>query len=114
MVRRDLAGQSAASREPFEQAIEWPTALPLLKSPMTRLVRGIPQRQIGPRGAGAEHPEDPVQNCPRIGPRSPASIGTATPTKGRMEKGPLGVGQVPAARHDDATRSVVTRLLRIL
>jgi hypothetical protein len=45
----------------FEQPIESATALPELKAPVTRLVRRIAWRQVGPRRAGPQDPEDAVQ-----------------------------------------------------
>jgi len=94
--------------EPLEQAIQSAALLPLLKPPVARLVRRIAGRQIGPRRAGAQHPQHAVQHGTCIRPRSPAAIRATTRTKRRFEKRPLGVGEVHTATYD-GSRSVVTR-----
>ena len=104
----DLPAVPEIRGEALEEAIEAATLLPLLKPPVARLVRGIAGRQIGPRGASAQDPEHAVEYGARIGPRSPAAIRSATRTKRRFEKGPLGVGEVHTATYD-GSRSVVTR-----
>ena len=92
----------------FEQPIESATALPELKAPVTRLVRRIARGQIGPGRAGPKDPEHAVEHGARVGPRATPSIGTSPRPKRRLEKGPLGVGEIHAATYDDA-RPVVTR-----
>jgi len=94
--------------EALEQPIQPATPLPELKAAMAGLVRGIPTREIRPRGAGAQHPQDAVEDGAWIGPRSPTAVGTTTRTKRRFENRPLGVSEVHAARYD-ASRPVVTR-----
>jgi hypothetical protein len=49
---------------------------PGLKAAVTGLIRRVAGRQILPRGAGPEDPEDPVQHIARIAPRSTAPIAT--------------------------------------
>jgi hypothetical protein len=73
----------------------------LLKAPMTRLIRRIPDGQIVPRGAGPQYPEDPIQHGSRIGRWAPATIGASTMTERRREDLPLRVSQVHAAEYDD-------------
>jgi hypothetical protein len=104
----DLAAVSEIRGEALKQAIEPTTLLPLLKPTVARLVRRIAGRQIGPRGARAQDPQHAVEHGARIGPRSPATIRSATRTKRRFEKGPLGIGEVHTATYD-GSRSVVTR-----
>jgi hypothetical protein len=104
----DLAAVSQIRGEALEQAIEPATALPELKSTVTRLIRWVARGQVGPGRASAQDPEHAVEHRARIGPRSPASIGATARPKGRLEEGPLGVGQIHAARYD-GSRPVVTR-----
>jgi hypothetical protein len=104
----DLSAVAQIRGEPFEQAIEPPTLLPELKSAMAGLVGRIAGRQIGPGRARPQDPEHAVKYGARIGPRPATSIGTAARAEGWFEKGPLGVGEIHAARYD-GSRSVVTR-----
>ncbi len=92
----------------LEQAIEAAAALPLLKASMTRLVRRVARREIGPRGARAQHPEHAVEHGACIGPRASTPIRTSPGPKRRFEHRPLGVGEIHAARYD-TPRPVVTR-----
>lgn len=92
--------------EALQQPIESAAALPLLKPAMTRLVRRIASGQIGPRCAGAQHPQHAIQHRARIGPRTPAAIGPTARPKRRLEKRPLLIGQIHAATYDAAARSV--------
>jgi hypothetical protein len=94
--------------EPLEQPIQAAAALPLLKPPMAGLVRRVTRREIGPRRAGAQHPQHAVEYGAGIGPGAAASIRPPTRPEGRFENGPLRVGQIHAARYD-APRLVVTR-----
>lgn len=103
----DFAAITKICGEALQQAIESAAALPELKTAVARLVRRVPTRQIGPRRAGAQHPEHAVEHGARIGPRAAASIGATARPEGRFEDRPLGVSQVHAARYDTA-RSVVT------
>jgi hypothetical protein len=87
----DLSAVSKIRREALEQAIEAATALPELKSTVTRLIRRVARGQVGPGRAGAQDPEHAVEHRARIGPRPPAPVGAAARTKRRFEKSPLGV-----------------------
>ena len=74
---------------------------PHLKTPMARLIGRIPGRQVFPRGARAQHPEDPLQDVAGIAPRSPPPIAAQTGLgQERREDRPLGVGQVHAVEYD--------------
>ena len=96
--------------EPLEQAQEPATALPVLKAPMTRLIRRISHGQIVPGRAGAQHPEDAVQYGARIRRRSATPIGTATMTKQGREDLPLRVSQVHTAEYDGRGSRVPHRI----
>jgi hypothetical protein len=79
----------------IQHPIEHAGSDPGLIAAMTGLVRGIASRQILPRGAGLEDPQDPVQDIPRVAPRTPAPIWPATRLgQQRFEHGPLFVGEV--------------------
>jgi hypothetical protein len=104
----NFAAVAEIGGQAFEQAIQSPAALPELKPTVTRLIRRVAGRQIGPGRAGSENPQHAVEDGTRIGPGAPASIRTAAGPKRRLENGPLGVGEIHAATYDDA-RGVVTR-----
>jgi hypothetical protein len=84
----------------LEQAVQPPRPLPQLEAPMAGLIRRVATREIRPRGTGPQNPQDRVQDGARIGPRTPAAIGTAARAKGGFEHGPLGVGEVHAVEYD--------------
>jgi hypothetical protein len=90
----EIFGQS------LKQAIESPAALPLLKAPVTRLIRRVSRREIGPGGARPEDPQDAVEDGARVGPRATTSIGTAARPKRRLEHGPLGIGEIHTVAYD--------------
>jgi hypothetical protein len=83
-------------QDPFEDA----GALPRLKTTMARLVRRIPRRQVVPGCARAEHPQHPVQDGARVGPRATAPIGAARRSEQRLEDRPLRVSKVHAVEYD--------------
>ena len=87
----DLAAVSKIRGEALEQAIEPATALPELKSTVTRLIRRVARGQIGPGRAGTQDPEHAVEHRARIGPGPPAPVGAAARPKRRFENSPLGV-----------------------
>ena len=86
--------------EALQEPIEPPAVLPLLKAAMTRLIGGIPPRQIVPRRSGAQDPEHAVQDGPGIGPRTPATVGPPPRTERRFKHGPLGVSKIHAVEYD--------------
>ena len=96
----DFSAVSEIRGESFEQPIEAATALPELKSTVTRLIRRIARGEIGPRRAGAQDPQHPVEHRARIGPGPPAPVGAAARTKRRLEHGPLGVGEIHTVAYD--------------
>jgi hypothetical protein len=67
---RALRSKARVSRIPFIT----PRADPPLKSSVASLVGRITLGNIGPRSAGAQHPENTVQHSATIFPRSPSSI----------------------------------------
>jgi hypothetical protein len=87
----DFPAVSEIRGQSFEQAIEAATALPELKSTVTRLIRRIARGQVGPGRAGAQDPQHAVEHRARIGPGPPAPVGAAARTKRRFQKSPLGV-----------------------
>jgi hypothetical protein len=109
----DFAAIAEIGRQPFEEAIEPPTALPLLKATVTRLVRRVARREIGPGRAGPQDPQHTVEDGARVGPRAPASIGTAARTKRRLKHGPLGVGQIHTVGYDGDLTDVSGRDFRL-
>src|ERR687892_1334870 len=86
--------------------MESAAALPLLKSPMARLIGRIARGEVVPRGARSQHPEDAIEDRARIAEGAPAPIGTAARSKERFEDGPLLVGQVHAVEYDSDRNAV--------
>ena len=84
----------AAVAEIFGEALQEPVkptaALPLLKAAMTRLIGGIPPRQIVPRRPGAQHPEHAVEDGARIAPWAAASILDAAADGTSVRARPIG------------------------
>ena len=74
-------------------------ANPLLKTPVTGLVRRILRWHLGPLRAAAQYPEHTVQHCPRIVPRTAAIILTPGWTQDRLHQLPLFVCQFPTTCH---------------
>jgi hypothetical protein len=87
----DFPAVSKVRGQSFEQAVEAATALPELKSTVTRLIRRVARGEVGPRRAGAQDPKHTIEHRARIGPGPSAAVGAAPRTKRRFEKGPLGV-----------------------
>jgi hypothetical protein len=58
----------------FEYSLQNPGTHPLLETTVAGLVRRVALRQIGPRCAGAQYPEYPVQNCPPCFPRATTTV----------------------------------------
>jgi hypothetical protein len=106
LAQIDLAAIAEIFGEALQQPIESAASLPLLKPAMARLIRRIAPRQVRPRRAGAQHPQHPVQDGARIGPRPAATIRPYAWPKGRRQHGPLLVSEIHAATYDAATRSV--------
>jgi len=78
---------------------------PPLEAAMTRRRRGIPIGHILPGRAGAQHPENAVEDLALVSPGSPPSIGSAARLGDqRCENGPLFVleihGSLLSAIHD--------------
>ena len=71
-------------------------AHPLLKAPMTGLIRWILGRQFPPLRPGAQNPKHAMEYRTRIAPRSSPPIGPSFRSKHRFENRPLGVGQIHA------------------
>lgn len=104
----DLASFVQVSRERSEDPIEHAFALPLLESLEARRVRRIPTWHVGPRRAGAQHPENAVQHVARVAPRPPAFLGRAGelgPGHELLDRLPLRVGQI----HPDGTNIFFAR-----
>ena len=100
LTQIDFSAVAEIFREPLQQSIEAAAVLPLLKTPVTGLVRRIATRQVVPRGAGTQHPEHAVEDGTRIRPRAPASIEAPLWTECGFEHGPLGVSEVHAVEYD--------------
>ena len=74
---------------------------------MNRLVGRIPIRQILPRRARAQNPQDAVQHSPGIFRRSaPTILAAALPPQEWFNDLPLFVGQVHAAGYDGLRSTV--------
>ena len=82
----------------MQDSLDRAVSAPLLEAAMTGLIGRVALRQILPRGAGAEDPQDAVQHIARIAPRPAPTVG---PTRRSGNQGlnerPLGIGQVHAA-----------------
>lgn len=82
---------------------------PLLKSPVTRLIRRIPRRQVLPGRTGAEDPQDAVEDIARIAPWPPAPVAPQPRFREeRFENRPLRVSQVHTLRYDGSQDFVHT------
>jgi len=77
---------------------------------MTRLVRRISRREVVPGRAGAQHPEDAIEDRARLLRRPAATIGTSAMPEQRLERLPLSVSKVHAVEYDGG-RSGVTNLV---
>lgn len=73
---------------------------------MTRLIGRVASRQVVPRRAGAQHPEDAIEYRARIGPGPAPPVGAHGRPKEGFDRSPLGVGQVHAVRYDALRRTV--------
>ena len=103
-------------REAVEDPLDRPVSEPLLEAAMAGLVRRIATGQILPRSPRTKDPEDPVQDVPRITPRS----ATAVRTSGRLgnqrfNRIPLSIGENHAAllRGGWVIAVIPVRLLRV-
>ncbi len=102
-------------RERVDHPLERAVLDPPLKAPMTGLVGRIANRQVLPRGAGAENPENAVQDISGIAPRTAPSIATETRLRQqRREYRPLGVGEVHTAEYDGRSYFVHGRPFRFM
>jgi hypothetical protein len=88
-------------RQGFQDAPQDAGVDPGLKAAVTGLIRRIAAREILPRRAGPEDPEDPVQHVAGIAPRPSAAIAAQTGfrQKGR-QNGPLRVCEIHAVEYD--------------
>jgi hypothetical protein len=75
---------------------------PLLETTMSGLVGRVPPRQVVPRRAGSQDPEDRVQDIARVTPRAATTIG-AHPRlwQKRFDDGPLLLGQIHRGRRSE-------------
>jgi hypothetical protein len=92
----DLAAVSQVFGESLEQDLKASGSLPQLKATMAGLIRRIAARQIVPRSARAQDPEDAVEDRPRRRPGAPSSIWSTSRSKDRLEDGPLLIGEIHA------------------
>ena len=92
----DLAAVSQVFGESLEQDLKASGSLPPLKATMAGLIRRIAARQIVPRSARAQDPEDAVEDRPRRRPGAPSSIRSTSRSKDRFEGGPLLIGEIHA------------------
>ena len=60
--------------EDFEDAPQHAGADPLLKPPVAGLIRRIAVRQVGPRGAGPQDPQDAIEHGAVLPPRAPSTV----------------------------------------
>lgn len=68
----ELAAIPQILGQPAQQPLECAVTSPALESAMTRRRRRVASRKIGPRRAGAQHPENGIQYVSRITPRPTA------------------------------------------
>lgn len=98
-------------RQGLQHAPQGPLLDPRLEASMTGLIRRIAIREIFPRRAGAQNPEDPIQDVARIAIRPSPSIAALPGLRQEWcEHGPLGVGQVHAVEYDGHRNFVHTPL----
>ncbi len=91
----DLAAVPQVFGESLEQDLKASGSLPQLKATMAGLIRRIAARQIVPRSARAQDPEDAVEDRPRRRPGAPSSIRSTSRSKDRFEDGLL-IGEIHA------------------
>ena len=60
--------------EDFEDAPQHAGADPLLKPPVAGLIRRIAVRQVGPRSAGPQDPQDAIEHRTVLPPRAPSTV----------------------------------------
>lgn len=80
-----------------EHGLEHALLHPLLEPAVARLRRRVATREIGPGGAGAQHPKDAVEHVARIAPRPTALLAGAYNFgvgDERTDERPLLLGQV--------------------
>src|SRR5262249_59682646 len=58
-------------REDFEDAPQYAGTHPVLKSPVAGLIGRVSVRQVGPRGAGPQNPEDAIEHKAVLPPGRP-------------------------------------------
>ena len=88
-------------RQGLQDAAQGAGTDPGLKAAMTGLIRRITGREILPRRAGSEDPEDPVQHVAGVAPRPPAAIAAQTGLRQEWRQdGPLRVCEVHAVEYD--------------
>jgi len=77
-------------RQRVQDLLEHPAAHPLLEAAMTRRWRRIPIGHILPRRAGAQDPQDPIEDLAIVSPGPTSPIGPTTRLGNqRFEHGPL-------------------------
>jgi hypothetical protein len=101
----DLSSRSKVLREEPEDLRKHASLYPTLKSTVARLVRRVSPWQIGPRCAGAQHPEHAVHHVPRVPPGSPA-LGTRSLTLGPRERGADGLPLLVSEVHHNGRSRV--------
>ena len=106
LTQINFAAVAEVFSETLQQPIKAAAALPLLKAPVARLVGRIARREIVPRRAGPQHPEDAVQDRARVAEWPPTTVGTTARMEERFEHRPLSVGEVHAVEYDDELTSI--------
>jgi len=86
----EFAAVAQVRRQRVQDLRDHPAAHPVLEPAMARRGRRIPIGHILPGRAGAQHPQDPVEDLAIVAPRPPPSIGSTMRLRNqRFENAPL-------------------------
>src|SRR5262245_46280376 len=81
----NAAAPAQILRKPAQQTLEDTVVDPTLKPAMARLIRRVAPRQICPRRAGAQNPQNSVENCSRRRERATTATAASNPLVARNE-----------------------------
>jgi hypothetical protein len=101
-------------RESLQYVLQHAVFAPALKAAEAGRVRGVARRHVGPRSAGAKHPEDAVEHVARVAPWTTATVVSNLGLgKKRLDRGPLLVPQIHRDFRSQLRSSVDRRQIRL-
>lgn len=81
--------------ESLQHVLQHTFLAPALEAPEARRVRRVTRRHIGPRRAGAKHPQDAVEHVAGVAPwTTSAVLSNLRLGKKRLNSGPLLIGEI--------------------